>query len=119
LCGKSSYRIDREHPLVQSVLERAGSLRDDLGVMLRLLEETVPVQQIWLDAAERPEVHARPFGGVADADVRRAMTSSFRALLRTGLNVRQARDRLHLLVPFDEHPDLIESLEAPNPGGST
>jgi hypothetical protein len=50
-----SYRILREHDLVASILERAGPLRPDLIAMLRLIEETVPVQRIWLDTAEQNE----------------------------------------------------------------
>lgn len=117
--GRLGYRISRDHPLVQNVLERSAGLKPDLLALLRLLEETVPVQQIWLDMAERPEVHARPFasGRDGDEDVRRVMTATFQALRRSGLSVRGARDRLYHMEPFNEHPEMIESLNDDSRGG--
>ena len=50
---KVVYTVNREHPLVARALEASGEARPVIEAMLRLLEETVPVRQIWLDAAEQ------------------------------------------------------------------
>ncbi len=46
------YQISLQHPVISNVLSLAGELSPQIQAMLRLIEETVPVQQIWLDTAE-------------------------------------------------------------------
>jgi hypothetical protein len=50
--GGVRYCIDEAHPAVKAVLDDAGTLAPQIRVMLRVIEETVPVQRIWLDTAE-------------------------------------------------------------------
>ena len=38
------YRIDVNHPAVKAVLDDAGSLAPQIKAMLRIIEETIPVQ---------------------------------------------------------------------------
>ena len=67
--GSQIYRIDRQNSLVKKILKDSCDLRSELETLLRLLEETVPVQQIWLDMAEHPERSNEPMGGLAEHDV--------------------------------------------------
>ncbi len=67
--GRTLYRIDRTHPLVASALASAGAAGPAMQTLLRVLEETVPVQQIWLDATEHPEQQARPLETAPPAEV--------------------------------------------------
>ncbi len=53
------YRIDTEHPAIRAVLDDAGSLLPQLKAMLRVIEETVPVQRIWIDTAENKDTPAQ------------------------------------------------------------
>ena len=46
------YKVDQSHPSVAAVLANAGELQPLIQSMLRVIEETVPVQRIWLDTAE-------------------------------------------------------------------
>ena len=57
------YRIDDSHPSVAAVLERAGDLQTQVKAMLRVIEETVPIQRIWLDTAENKETPRTGFAG--------------------------------------------------------
>ncbi len=57
------YRIDTEHPAIRAVLDDAGSLLPQLKAMLRVIEETVPVQRIWIDTAENKDTPARDLTG--------------------------------------------------------
>ncbi len=62
--GAMVYRIDRDHPIIAALLESVGQeASKDLDAAFRIIEETVPVEQIWLDAAERPDETPRPFHG--------------------------------------------------------
>ena len=106
--GRLTYRVNRQHPVVQLVMDRAGDLAPDVESLLRVVEETVPVQQIWLDAAEKPDSPAAPFA--ADPDVQRVMTRFYRSLRRQGRNAEQSRAQIRQTEPFNEYPDLIAAL---------
>lgn len=105
------YRIDRSHPAIAAVLEQAGALQDQVISMLRVIEETVPVQRIWLDTAESRET---PLNGFA-ADPPEEVTAVLRVMFlnltsRKGLSVSAARDRLLHTEPFNAYPDLVAAL---------
>lgn len=53
------YLVDRAHPLVQAVLGANSEGTALVDAMLRAIEETVPVQRIWLDAMDRGAVAAQ------------------------------------------------------------
>jgi hypothetical protein len=67
--GSQVYRIDRKNLLVSKLLNQANSLRPDIETIFRLLEETVPVQKIWLDMAEHSERSNEPMGGLTEKQV--------------------------------------------------
>ncbi len=108
----TSYRITRDHDLVASILERAGPLKPDILVLLRLIEETVPVQRIWLDTAEDKEIPRTGFAGASEGEVRETLSSMFEALVKfRGLSPTEARERLGRTSPFDRHLDIVSTLE--------
>ncbi|MGO8489906.1 ATP-binding protein [Rhizobium ruizarguesonis] len=107
----TSYRIAKDNDLVASVLDRAGPLKDDIIAMLRLIEETVPVQRIWLDTAEDKETPRTGFTEAPEAEVRETLTSMFTALTKfRGFDPKEACDRLSRTPPFDRFPHLIAAL---------
>lgn len=59
------YRINRTHPLVHCVLSQSHNIAPLIESMLRLLEQTVPVQRIWLNAVKSGEI---PHAAFADAE---------------------------------------------------
>ncbi|SFK87465.1 ATP-binding protein [Methylocapsa palsarum] len=108
----TSYRIARDHDLVASILNRAGSLKPDILALLRLIEETVPVQRIWLDTAEDKETPRTGFAGATDNEVMETLSSMFEALMKyRGLSPTEARERLGRTPPFDRHLNLIAAIE--------
>jgi hypothetical protein len=108
----TSYRIARDHDLVASILNRAGSLKPDILALLRLIEETVPVQRIWLDTAEDKETPRTGFAEAPDSEVMETLASMFEALVKfRGLSSTEARERLGRTPPFDRHLDLVAALE--------
>lgn len=108
----TSYRIARDHDLVASILDRVGPLKSDILVLLRLIEETVPVQRIWLDTAEDKETPRTGFAGAPDSEVMETLSSMFDALVKfRGLSPAEARERLGRTPPFDRHLDLVAALE--------
>jgi hypothetical protein len=103
------YCLDRTHPLVQQVIESAGTPRD-VEVLFRLIEETVPIQQIWIDAAEQPDGHAAPFQGASEAEVAELLGVMFTAMLEHGYRIPEALDHLAAMEPFRSYPGLVADL---------
>ncbi|TGR23336.1 MULTISPECIES: ATP-binding protein [unclassified Mesorhizobium] len=108
----TSYRIARDHDLVASILDRAGPLKADILALLRLIEETVPVQRIWLDTAEDKETPRTCFAGAPEHEVQGTLSSMFEALVRyRGQSPDEARERLGRTPPFDRYLELVAALE--------
>jgi hypothetical protein len=105
------YRIDATHPAVAAVLENAGALSADIKAMLRVIEETVPVQQIWLDVAEAKDTPLSRFQEVPPEETQSIMKTVFRNLVqRKGFTEDQARRQMAASEPFNQWPELVKAL---------
>ena len=105
------YRIDHEHPTVRAVLDDAGSLAGRIRAMLRVVEETVPVQRIWLDTSEGRETPRTGFAGEPSSEVQPVLMVLYRNLVvRKGLSPELAREQLLHTEPFNHCPDLVAAL---------
>lgn len=104
------YSINREHPAVQAVIRVFPEKATELAALLRLLEETVPVEQIWLDTAEQSRDHAAPYAGVEFSIIKADMRRVVEFLVKTGINRKTAIERLRSVEPFDRYPKLINEL---------
>lgn len=109
--GGVRYRIDEGHPAIRTVLDEAGRLAQPIHAMLRILEETIPVQRIWLDTAEGHETPRTGFAGEAPSEVMAVLRVVFRNLVhRKGLSPQLARDQLLYTEPFNNYPELVVGL---------
>jgi hypothetical protein len=109
--GGIRYRIDRDHPLIRAVIEDAGVSSEQVVAMLRVLEETVPVQRIWLDTAESRDMPRTAFAGQPASEVSAVLAVIYRNLvLRKGLSPALARETLLGMEPFNHNPDLVAAL---------
>jgi hypothetical protein len=107
--GISSYRINREHPAIERIVESAGN--EAVEQMLRIIEETVPVQRIWLDTAENGEAPKQAFAEAASAEMEalaRGMLSHLTG--KVGLSRERALMQLRRTEPFQNYPELLEQL---------
>lgn len=105
------YRIEETHPSVAAVLESAGKLAPLIKSMLRVIEETVPVQRIWLDTAENKETPRTGFEGEPNAAVIEVARVLFDDLIeRKGLSVEEARKSMSRTEPFQKYPALVAKL---------
>ena len=105
------YRVDRNHPAVAAVFEDAAGLAPRVEAMLRTLEETIPVQRIWLEATESGEQAKGGFAGESEEAVIEVLAVLYRNLVhRKGLTPEEARRQLLHTEPFDLHPRLVASL---------
>lgn len=109
--GGMRYRIDLGHPAVKAVLDEAGTLAPQIITMLRVLEETIPVQRIWLDTTEGCETPRTGFAAAPPNEVSAVLDVMFRNLVtRKGLSPELAREQLLHTEPFQNYPDLIAAL---------
>lgn len=105
------YRIDTEHPAIRSVLDDAGRLLPQLKVMLRIIEETVPVQRIWIDTAENKDTPYTGFAKTPPQEVSEFMMVMYRNMTtRKGYSPAAAKDQLRNMEPFNAYPALIDAL---------
>ncbi|MFN7761207.1 MAG: ATP-binding protein [Pseudanabaena sp.] len=108
--GKVFYSINKEHPLVQELFNIPNNYQPLIRALLRLLEETVPVQQIWLDSSVEPEKQAQAFDEIPSEQVMEVMIEIYLALRKTNLTQEQARDRILTMEPFQRFENLVQTL---------
>lgn len=105
------YRIEESHPSVAAVLESAKAQAPLIKAMLRVIEETVPVQRIWLDTAENKETPRTSFEGEPNAAVIEVARVLFDDLIeRKGLSIEEARKSMSRTEPFQKYPALVATL---------
>lgn len=105
------YRIDTDHPAARAVLDDAGPLEPQVRAMLRVIEETIPVQRIWLDTTEARETPRTGFSGQPPAEVVSILDVVYRNMVtRKGLSPEHARQHLLGTEPFNNYPELVAGL---------
>jgi hypothetical protein len=111
LASGRRYRIDRSHPAISGLTDEGADFGKRVEVLLRVLEETVPVQRIWLEAAESGEHAKGGFTAEAEESVKEVLRILFRNLVvRKGMTPQDAKQQLLQTEPFDLHPDIVASL---------
>lgn len=108
------YRVDETHPAVAAVLAACGERSDLVKAMIRVLEETVPVQRIWLDTVENRETPKMGFSGVA-ADAPQGVVEILETLYadmtsRIGMAPDVAVESLLRREPFNQYSDIVRAL---------
>ena len=105
------YRIDEKHPAVAAALDAAGEQASLVRAMLRVVEETVPVQRIWLDTAENKDTPRTGFAGEPPEAVAEVLTTLFKDMVeRRGMSPELARKTLSTTEPFQNYPDIVATL---------
>lgn len=108
--GKVFYVVNQEHPLVQEIQKLPAAYQPVIRALLRLLEETVPVQQIWIDNSTEPGKQPQPFDGTPSEQILEVVIEIYRALRRSGMTQEQARDRILTMEPFQHFESLVKTL---------
>lgn len=111
LKGGIRYRIDIEHPAVKAVLEEGGATEPNIRAMLRIIEETIPVQRIWLDTAESRETPRTGFDTDPVAEVVEILEVLYQTMIEAkGMSSQMAREKLLQTEPFNKYPELVAAL---------
>jgi hypothetical protein len=106
---KISYEVNRDHPIVKSALDSANGDSSGVRKLIRLVEEYIPIQQIWIDSAEGSEAQSQPFETSRSAELVEMIQMLYRAYVQSGLNHDEAMDRLNSTEAYGERYELIEN----------
>lgn len=99
--GAFSYKIDRKHEIFSSLLATiSDEHQESLEALLVLIEQTVPVQRIWIDSAENQDGSAQPFEGEDTQNIRETILVAFNALQLKGMSDDKAWEALSSFAPF-------------------
>ncbi|MBJ2285624.1 ATP-binding protein [Pseudomonas sp. MF6755] len=105
------YKIDSDHPAVRDVLDEAGTLLPQIKAMLRVIEETVPVQRIWIDTAENKDTPCTGFEKAPSSEVSEILMVMYRGMVeRKGYSASSAKEQLRATEPFHAFPYLVDAL---------
>lgn len=111
LAGGVRYKVDTEHPVIRAVLDDAGPILPQIKAMLRVIEETVPIQRIWLDTAEGKDVPRTQFAGNPPSEVLSVLEVIYRNMVvRKGMSSFSAKELLLHTEPFQDYPNLVMGL---------
>jgi len=109
--GGIRYRVDLEHPAIKSIIESAGTMTPQIKALLRIIEETVPVQRIWLDTAEAKETPRTGFAEQPSESIMEVLSAVYEDLtIRRGMSSEAAKKTLLSSEPFNHYPNLISNL---------
>lgn len=111
--GGVRYRIDKNHPAVKALLDEivGTPIEVDLITMLRIIEETIPVQRIWLDTAEAKETPRTGFAGDPPSEVTSIVMVMYKNMVqRKGFSIELAKAQLLKTEPFNKYPELVNNL---------
>ena len=106
--NRVSYEINRQHPLVRDALEANLTDSRKLRQILRLVEEYIPVQQIWVDMAEGDESLGQPFESAQEREIVGLIRSLYSAFISAGLSHGEALERLGSTEAIGERFELVE-----------
>lgn len=107
----AAYRIDRRHPAIERLMEAAAADPGSAEAALRIVEETVPVQRIWLDTVEKGEVKTSNFETTPSEEIMAVLVGLYGHLTgRVGLTPGLARKQLLATEPFQNFPDAVALL---------
>ncbi len=108
--GKRFYEINRNHPFIKEILEKSSIEKFDLSILLRFLEETVPVSLITIRESEKPEIQGSPFEFADDLPVRNLMKQMYSSLLLKNYSEEKAKSIILNIEPFNLYPQYIDLL---------
>lgn len=105
------YRINRSHPVIESLV--SGKSDEEMEIIeqiLRMIEETVPTQNIILEEMKNPDSIPLPYEDVEQAQIIRILKTTILALNLDDLSPMEMRRRLLSIEPFSEYEKLVDDV---------
>lgn len=114
--GNVYYRIDRDHPVVKDMLNIHPPAKKIINHLLNLVEKTVPIEQIVITNADRPDSHItrETPGEYRTMPIKQWFLDQVAIRVRQGLSRREAMELVCSIEPFNQYPELIAMLDEVN-----
>ena len=107
--GATSFRVNRQHPVLQSLTRTDEQAARSVEATLRLVEENLPIETIVMESREHPDARRpRPFDGDQPI-VAELLRDAHRAMVAAGSQPQIALSALANIEPFDSHPELVQA----------
>jgi len=104
--GKLGYSINREHPLVKSMLNNDQT--NEIAKLIDLIEETIPVPMIISDYSEKSEEMLNPFEGKGTDEFDDMIGKVYNYYLGMGCTPKEAISYVANAEPFIYSPEKVE-----------
>ena len=108
--GDTRYRVNREHPVIDALLQASGGNRKVVERSLRFLEETIPTTLIGVSIAEALDQQPTPFSK-SPRELTPLLAFVFKGLMDEGMEALDALERLAAAEPFLHYPEVIETFK--------
>lgn len=103
------FKINREHPLIKNSIDQAATEpKKAIENLIRYIEETVPSKSIYIKEASDEDAIGRPFEGIDQEPIRRAMKQMYDKLVNEGRTDEQAKSIIFNIDPFNLFPHFLE-----------
>lgn len=105
--GEVRYRINRNHPVIATLLESSSDKREtERG--LRFIEETIPTTLVGITIADALDQQPTPFAGHRP-ELHGLLRYTYEHLVQTGLKPAQALERISAAEPFIQYPEIVQA----------
>jgi hypothetical protein len=103
------YKINRKHPLIENIKGQAATEPDRaIESLMCFIEETVPARSIYIREAEDSEAVGKPFQGLDEEPIRKAMCQIYEKLVGEGKADEMAKAIILNIEPFNHFPHFLE-----------
>lgn len=107
--NKWFYKINREHPLIEKSINQAETEpQKAIENLIRFIEETVPSKSIYIKEATDEDAIGKPFEGIDQEPIRKAMKQMYDKLVNEGKTDEQAKSIIFNIDPFNLFPHFLE-----------
>ena len=111
--GKVFYKVDRKHPIVEDLLNNMAESKSYVNTLIKLIEQTVPIEQIVITNSEQPDAHISSFSSddFEEIPVKKWFLEQIEIWVNKGLSKDEAAKFVLAMEPFNQYPELISLLE--------
>lgn len=103
------YKINREHPILEKIKKQATTEPDKaIEMLIRFIEETIPTKSIYIKEASEEDALGKPFDGVDQEPIRKAMKQIYDKLISEGKTDEKAKAIIFNIEPFNHFPHFLE-----------
>lgn len=103
--GKLGYSINRDHPIIKSLLE--SDLNKQVKQLLDLVEETIPVPMIISDYSEKSDSMLNPFEGKEISEFDGMIRVLYDMYIQNGFTPSEAAANIANTEPFIYNPEKV------------